>query len=78
MQLIKLKYEFNREELSKKLCSGKSPVNCPKLNGMFNYMKNWRRGGGGECGVVNGVSCAPGKNHVAGNGDTFAYCAKRI
>jgi len=59
--------------LSKKLC-GKTHTDCPQMDGLFNYMKNWH---GGEYGTVSGAYVL-GKEHTSGNGKTYyAYCIKQ-
>ena len=61
--------------LSAKLCGrGKTPKECPQLEGLFNYMNNRV---GGECGTVGGGWCVEGKSYVSGKTATyFAYCIK--
>ena len=68
-------------ELSKALCNGKTPRDCSKTNGMFNYMHKWTYNNSeklnGECGALNGKWCAIGQNLISGkDGDFFAYCVK--
>merc|ERR1712098_444249 len=59
--------------LAKKLCEGNNPRNCPEMNGLFNYMKDWS----GECGVVNGTWCAQGNSYTPENPPVYyAYCVK--
>ena len=69
--------------LSKLLCSGSKPRNCPQFEGVFSYMCGWY---GGECGRVGYDWCANGEDFVAGTLDTspgrtqgqaevyYAYC----
>ena len=69
--------------LSKLLCSGSKPRNCPQFEGVFSYMSGWY---GGECGRVGYDWCANGEDFVAGTLDTspgrtqgqaevyYAYC----
>jgi len=61
--------------LAKKLCGGNTmPRNCPEMNGLFNYMKDWA---GSECGVVNGTWCVSGKNYTPDNPPYYyAYCVQ--
>jgi len=61
--------------LAKKVCGGDTnPRNCPEMNGLFNYLKDWF---GGECGVVNGIWCAQGNNFTPGNPPVYyAYCVQ--
>jgi len=60
--------------LAKKICGGnKRPNECPEMNGLFNYMKNWA----GECGVVNGTWCARGDRTTPENPPVYyAYCVQ--
>ena len=59
--------------LAKRVCGeGKLPIDCPELNGLFNYMHGWE---GGECGVVGGQQCVHGSSYISGNPDMYyAYC----
>jgi len=60
--------------LSRKLCSGKRPNQCPQMDGLFTYRK-YR---GGECGVVSEKWCVAGNGYTSGNGKTYyAYCIKQ-
>jgi len=75
--------------LSKVICSGSKPRNCPQFEGVFSYMKNWY---GGECGRVGSDWCANGDDFVAGTTEAspgqeeqlpeaetfYGYCAKII
>lgn len=74
--------------LSKVICSGSKPRNCPQFEGVFSYMKNWY---GGECGRVGSDWCANGDDFVAGTTEVspgqeelaepetyYGYCAKLI
>merc|ERR1711892_691723 len=54
--------------LSKKLCSGKYPRDCPQMDGLFNYMKGYPYG---DVGVVSGTWYAIGNDHTSGNGKTY-------
>ena len=70
--------------LSKILCGGSNPRNCPLFEGVFSYMANWY---GGECGRVGYNWCAYGDEFVAGTLEApssmvqekaavyYAYCA---
>ena len=72
-----ISYVFRRP-ISESLCTASewSSGNCPQIQGLFSYMKNW---GGSECGVVGTSWCAPGKDYVAGPGkEYYAYCARYI
>ena len=61
--------------LSRKICKGKHPRDCPALEGVFSHMKGFS---GGECGVVNNTWCARGNAITAQNtGQYFAYCAEQ-
>jgi len=61
--------------LSKKLCGGKRPKECPQMDGLFNYMNGYSRG---ECGVADGSWCANGEDYASGNGKTYyAYCVQQ-
>ena len=65
---------------------------CSKIQGIFIYMDNWYVHplvtvvvtqklhitycrGGSDYGLIDNTAVS-GKNYVAGDGDTFAYCAK--
>jgi len=74
--------------LSKVICDGSKPRNCPQFEGVFSYMKNWY---GGECGRVGSDWCANGDDFVAGSTEVspgqeelpeaetyYGYCAKLI
>jgi len=74
--------------LSKVICSGSKPRNCPQFEGVFSYMKSWY---GGECGRVGSDWCANGDDFVAGSTEVspgqeelaeaetyYGYCAKRL
>ena len=62
--------------LSKKICNGNNPNSCPQLDGLFNYMANWK---GEELGNVNGDWGAHGKQHTSGDPvDLYAYCVKKV
>jgi len=62
--------------LAKKLCGGhRNPRNCPEMNYLFIYMKDWS----GECGNVNGDWCGWGNSYTSGNPTLYyAYCVHRI
>jgi len=61
--------------LSKKVCNGRSPKDCPALQGVFSHMKGLS---GGECGVVENTWCAKGKAVTATSPrQYFAYCARK-
>merc|ERR1711892_763091 len=49
--------------LSKKLCSGKYPRDCPQMDGLFNYMKGYSDYG--DVGVVSGKWYALGKDYTS-------------
>ena len=52
--------------------------NCDPMEGLFNYMHEWS---GGECGNVNGLTCAKGNEFVAGTEEEemyYGYCAKEM
>ena len=69
--------------LSKVLCSGSNPPNCPQTEGLFSFMSNWF---GGECGRVGKSWCAKGDDFEAGAlesssgkvGLYYAYCARAL
>ena len=73
--------------LSKLLCSGTKPRNCPQFEGVFSYMSNWY---GGEGGRVGYDWCANGDDFVAGTLEAspgmvqgkvevyYAYCARGL
>ena len=63
------------DPLSKLLCSGDRPLNCPQFEGVFSYMSNWV---GGECGRVGSRWCARGDDFVSGVKVYYAYCAREI
>ena len=64
-----------RYQLAEKLCNTK-PKNCPQMEGLFSYMKNWP---GGECGKVGHSFCARGKNLVSSSETTYyGYCVLKI
>merc|ERR1712025_1142361 len=63
--VTKLKGGYNgwiHRDLAKILCNEMDAGKCSKLNYLFFYMKNW---GNGECGAVDGVRCANGKDHTS-------------
>jgi len=49
-------------DLGKILCNDPGARKCSKLNYLFAYMKGHRSG---ECGIVDGVRCADGKDHTS-------------
>ena len=58
--------------LSKLICAGNYPRDCPIIDAMFNYMNGWIKG---ECGAVDGTWCAFGKSYVSTSGTPlYAYC----
>eukprot|EP00092_Neocalanus_flemingeri_P028576 GFUD01031032.1.p1 GENE.GFUD01031032.1~~GFUD01031032.1.p1 ORF type:complete len:911 (-),score=155.86 GFUD01031032.1:100-2832(-) len=60
--------------LSKRICSGRQPRECPALKGVFSHMTGLS---GGECGVVGNTWCAKGNDFTAqNNSHYFAYCAE--
>jgi len=61
--------------LSRKVCGGRSPKDCPALSGVFSTMAGLS---GGECGVVGNTWCAKGKDITATSArQYYAYCAKK-
>jgi len=61
--------------LSVKVCNGRTPKDCPAIQGMFSHMPGLS---GGECGVVGNTWCAKGNAVTAGSArEYYAYCAQR-
>ena len=59
--------------LSKKVCNGRAPKDCPVLQGVFSHMEGLS---GGECGVVEDKWCFRGKTTtVTSARQYYAYCA---
>ena len=51
--------------------------NCPHLEGVFNYMNNWKSGS--ECGNVGGNYCVKGQNYISSTRTPlFAYCVQNV
>ena len=64
--------------LAMKVCRNiKTAEDCPRMDGLFSYMKGWK---GGECGIFSGQNksyCAHGNSFTSGNPVPFyAYCVK--
>ena len=59
------------QPITEQICNYTDPKQCQELEGLFLYMNDWF---GSEAGVVGGSWPAWGKDHVAGDNDTFAYC----
>jgi len=61
--------------LSRKICNGRSPKDCPALQGVFSHMEGLS---GGECGVVGDKWCFRGKTTtVTSPRQYYAYCAAK-
>ena len=48
------------------------------MEGLFNYIHGWY---GGECGQIDGETCAVGKDFVSGTEEGeiyYGYCAKEL
>jgi len=59
--------------LSKAICSGSGPADCPEIDGVFSYLKGYFRG---PCGVLDGEYCTWGPQQVSTEEKPlFAYCA---
>ena len=59
--------------LSKLICNGTQPDQCPQMEGMFADMRDWH---GSECGAVGGQWCVQGKTFMSSAGTpAYAYCA---
>ena len=59
--------------LSKKICNGKYPRDCPSMDGMFSDHKSLAVMG--ACGTLSGYWCASGKAHVSFESkQLYAYC----
>ena len=57
---------------SKLICNGNTAANCPVLDGIFVYMKNWD---GSDCGNVKGSHCVQGTSYVSQpEHPYFAFC----
>ena len=59
--------------LSKLICNVLvHPEECPQLEGMFTYMKEWS---GSECGLLDGDFCKKGKEYVSSKKTPYyAHC----
>ena len=59
--------------LSKKICNGKTPRQCPSMDGMFSDHSSSYRSV--ACGTISGKWCAPGKDFVSSEAKPlYAYC----
>ena len=75
--LLTITFPTLRTTLAKKVCpETPNSKNCPQLEGVFSYMKNYS---GGECGKVGPTACAKGKDYVSGPEKRYyAYCVQQI
>ena len=59
------------QPITEQICNVTNPRKCQELERLFVYANDWSVG---DAGVLGGSYPAQGKNVVAGDNDTFAYC----